>query len=233
MARPMKELLKNKYVLYLVVFIAFANLLGYVMLHNTDAVVVFLIIGLLTSFFNKNMIIISLSAMIFTNLLVSLRRHEYYREGLKNKQSGQKANNSVKNKKKKEPLHNSQKLSDEEEEEPIKSKNQQVKSAPVKIDREMADGGHGTDIDQAATLEKAYDKLDDLFSKTQKGNMTEDAKNVAIQQQVLMENLKNLEPMVGKATAMLDKMGGIEGLTSMMSGLGNVMGKLDNFTGKK
>merc|ERR1711871_1191043 len=64
MAGKVSELLKEKWVLYL------------------------------TTFFNKNMIVVSLCAMIFTNLLVSIRHHEdnryyqyIYREGLKNKNS--------------------------------------------------------------------------------------------------------------------------------------------------
>ena len=61
MAVRMKDLLRDKTVLYVVCFIAFMNLLGYITLDNKDAVSLFLIIGLLTSFFSKNMIVICLS----------------------------------------------------------------------------------------------------------------------------------------------------------------------------
>ena len=47
-----------------------------------------------------------------------------------------------------------------------------------------------------------------------------------------MATLKNLEPMVGQATNMLNAMGGVEGLTSMMGSLSGMMNKLDGFSSK-
>ena len=64
------------------------------------------------------------------------------------------------------------------------------------------------------------------------GGKKMDMKEIAKAQTQLMQNLKNLEPMVGQATKMLDSMGGIEGVTKMMNGLGGVMGKINSMTGK-
>ena len=70
LGRDMKKLLKNKMVLYIVLFITVTNLLGYLMVNNIDAVILLFLVGLLTSYFSKNMIVVMLAAIIFTNLLV-------------------------------------------------------------------------------------------------------------------------------------------------------------------
>ena len=46
------KLLNNKNVLYAVFVIAILNLLGYLMMQNTEAVVFFLIVGFLTTYFS-------------------------------------------------------------------------------------------------------------------------------------------------------------------------------------
>jgi hypothetical protein len=65
-------LLKNKNVLYVVLFFAVMNLFSYLMLKQLDAVAFFIIIGFLTTYFSKNMIIVMLTAMISTFLLVQI-----------------------------------------------------------------------------------------------------------------------------------------------------------------
>lgn len=65
-------LLKNKNVLYVVLFFAIANLFSYLMLKQLDAVAFFIIIGFLTTYFSKNMIIVLLTSMLSTFLLVQI-----------------------------------------------------------------------------------------------------------------------------------------------------------------
>lgn len=67
-----KSLLKNRNVLYVVLFLAVANLFSYLMLKQLDAVIFFIIIGFLTTYFSKNMIVILLTSMISTFLLVQV-----------------------------------------------------------------------------------------------------------------------------------------------------------------
>lgn len=68
----MAALLKNKNVLYVVLFFALANLFSYLMLKQLDAVAFFIIIGFLTTYFSKNMIVVLLTSMISTFLLVQI-----------------------------------------------------------------------------------------------------------------------------------------------------------------
>ena len=68
----MNYLLRNRNVLYVVLLFAIANLFSYLMMKQLDAVAFFIIIGFLTSYFSKNMIVIMFTSMISTFLLVQV-----------------------------------------------------------------------------------------------------------------------------------------------------------------
>lgn len=76
------KLLTNKYVLYLVVFLAASNVLGYIMIGQFKTVLFFTLTALLTSYFSRNMIVILLTALITTNVLIS---GQIIKEGLENR----------------------------------------------------------------------------------------------------------------------------------------------------
>lgn len=76
------DLLRNRNVLYVVLFLSVANLFSYLMLKKLDAVAFFVIVGLLTTFFSKNMIIVMLTAMISTFILVQINLLGKGREGM-------------------------------------------------------------------------------------------------------------------------------------------------------
>jgi hypothetical protein len=84
--KQVQTLLKDKNVLYIVFFLAITNLFGYLLMHNFEAVAFFLITGLLTSYFSKNMTVIMIVAMFLTNFLSIGRRVQYVvRESMTNK----------------------------------------------------------------------------------------------------------------------------------------------------
>ena len=60
--------MNNKYVLYAVVFIALTNVVGYISVGDYDSLIFFCVIGLLSSYFSKNMIINLLVSILATNI---------------------------------------------------------------------------------------------------------------------------------------------------------------------
>ena len=84
----MEKLLQNKYVLYLVLFIAITNILGYLAIEDFKSLMVFIAICALASHFSKNMIIILGSAVLGTSIVYANSR---IREGMSN--NGQKVPN--------------------------------------------------------------------------------------------------------------------------------------------
>jgi hypothetical protein len=63
------DLLYNKVVLYIVFIVSLINLLIWVVAGDTINIVIFLLVGFLTSFFSKNMIVILLFALVISNIV--------------------------------------------------------------------------------------------------------------------------------------------------------------------
>lgn len=85
------NLFSNKYVLYISFFFAIVTVANYLLRNNLEAVGIFIIIGFLTTYFSKNMIIVLLTTTIITNFIVIFKNRGYsmmrgfqYREGLEN-----------------------------------------------------------------------------------------------------------------------------------------------------
>lgn len=71
--------LNNIYILYFIFIIAVGNLFYLLIENNVVFVTVFILIGFLTSFFSKNMIVILTTTMVFTNILkygIAIRNKE-------------------------------------------------------------------------------------------------------------------------------------------------------------
>ena len=201
----LKSLLKDKNVLYIVFFLALVNLFGYLMVGNLDAVIFFLILGYLTSYFSKNMIVVMLAAIILTNLFVSSRY------------LGQK------------PLLEGMEAKNDSEEDKEEEKISNASPKPVDEAEEQAEATGKPKVDYSATLEAAYDNIDKLLSSDALSNMSNETQRLAEKQQKLMGNIQKLEPMMNKAAGLLD---GLD--TKRISNLmGNLDAKLKNMNGGK
>ena len=70
------NLLSNKYVLYVSFFFAIVTAANYLLRSNFEAVGIFIIIGFLTTYFSKNMIIVLLTTTILTNFIVIMKNRQ-------------------------------------------------------------------------------------------------------------------------------------------------------------
>jgi len=235
-----KSLLKDKNVLYVTLFIAICNMFAYLMFRQFDAILFFIIIGLVTNHFSKNMIIILLIAILSTNLAISIKLIGKVKEGLEMKKKEKKEGFEPKKKKdmREKPKNATEILmgGKKKEKEPkfqeTKKKvskdgfTQQLNPARINGADESDDeeiNSHPT-VDYASTLESAYDNLDKLLSSDAINSMSEDTQRLAEKQQMLMGNINKLQPMMEKAGNMLEgldmgKMSGVlEGLTTKLGG---------------
>jgi hypothetical protein len=76
-------ILNNIYILYFIFIIAVGNLFYLLIENNAVFVTLFVLIGFLTSFFSKNMIVILTTTMVFTNILkcgTGIRNTEGFKE---------------------------------------------------------------------------------------------------------------------------------------------------------
>ena len=76
----------NKLVLYFLFILAILNLFTYLMKNNLAAIILFLILGLGTTYFTKNMVFVLLVAIVVTNIFVNTNvlQRLGLREGMKN-----------------------------------------------------------------------------------------------------------------------------------------------------
>lgn len=89
MSLKLDSLLKDKVVLYIVLFFAVTNFFGYVMMNNYDSIITMILGGLTTSYFSKNMIVILLVSIISGSLVTGASSinegvKHHVREGMEN-----------------------------------------------------------------------------------------------------------------------------------------------------
>lgn len=202
MKQEINRLLKDKNVLYIVLFLAITNLFGYIVVGNLEAVLFFLIIGFLTTYFTKNMIVVMLVAMLTTNFLVAGRRvGGAVREAMTNK------DDAKKNKR----------------EEGEENKHEETKKTTEDTVGE---------IDHAGTVEAAYDQIDKLLNSDAIKHMGDDTQRLAKRQAELMKQMETLGPMVEQGMKTLEKFGGMDKMTDMIGGLSSIVNKFGGGGGK-
>ena len=208
-----KSLLRDKNVLYIVAFLAATNVLSYLMAGNYESIVFFGVVGYLATYYSKNMIVILLISMLATNLILGTRMLKRNVEAMDNKR--------------KEEVK-------EEEETP--SHPFSGDSSPGKITSEQMSPNKNVkttkpkekmqpNIDYAATLEQAYDNLDNLIGQDGIKKMGEQTERLASKQKELMQNIEAMAPMLQKAGSLLESMP-LEGLGNLQNTVNNALKKI-------
>lgn len=201
------KLLTNKYVLYFVFFLAITNVLGYLVMNKLNAVIFFALIGLLMSYFSKNMIVVLGVCILATNLIMA---NKTLREGLENStdtstptsttppSTPTSTTTTTPTSTTSPPPSNKKKPPSEDpivpipDDAPIKDMNNMdmnktsvEEDAPQPVVDAMKTGNKkNSRIDYASTLEEAYDNLDGILGGDGIKNLTQDT-------QKLMENNSN------------------------------------------
>ena len=212
------KLLNDKNVLYVVFAVAILNLMGYLLVQNTEAIVFFLIVGFLSTYFSKNMIIVLIIAMVSTSIFTSTRGR-YVKEGMRTSREAPKeeadkkedkstdsAKKSDKDKKKMPSDSEMDKAENDEEDEPEAMSNK----SNTKKNR----------LDYAGNLAEAYNNLQKTIGKGGIKALTGQTETLLNQQKNLMDNIKGMEPFIKTAESFMSKLdlGGINGMLSKLGG---------------
>jgi len=190
--KSFSKFLVNPLALKVVSAVAVINFLGYLILGNKQAVIYFLLIGLIVSYFSKNMILILGVPVLLVNLFAAGKKTA---EGFK---GGKEGAETMK-----------------------KEKETDVKEEKPKIEEKFEVGrkkGKGSyDIDYASTVEDAYDELNKIIGSDGIQRLTKDTQGLMNQQLELTKAMKDMGPMVDKIEPMMtqlgDMMAGMKGLT--------------------
>lgn len=193
-----KSLLRDKNVLYIVAVLAATNLISYLMAGNYESIVFFGVVGYLATYYSKNMIVILLISMLTTNLLLGTRMIKRNVEAMTTK---------PKEKKNEEEENSTEEMSNDD----VKETKPKEKMQP--------------NIDYAATLEQAYDNLDNLIGQDGIKKMGEQTERLASKQKELMQNIESMGPMLEKAGSMLNSLP-LDNLGNLQDTLNNALKKI-------
>lgn len=143
------NLLKNKYVLYVVALIALIDILGFIMRQEFSAVLFFYLVGMIAYFYTKNMTLVLLTSLVATTLAHLLKNMMGLKEGMENEEEEEEEEETTNTEKKK--VVDRIKLKDDEASDALenfehkkgKSKEEKIKNAfekkdilPSKIEKE-------------------------------------------------------------------------------------------------
>ena len=73
--KAVQSMLQDKNVLYIVAFLAVINFFGYVVLRDSYALLIFLSIGFISTYFSKNMTVVLIVTLILTNFITVVSRN--------------------------------------------------------------------------------------------------------------------------------------------------------------
>ena len=215
------KFLTNKYVLYLVVFLSVTNMFGYLAMSNINALIYFLIIGLITSIFTKNMCIILLSALILSNIFIAGQSSF---EGFTDKIDEQEPKKPIVIEDKKTkmitPISVDESVGDLESStiEMDTQPSNQLSNIDESFEVNMGNGNKKKyPVDYSSTIENAYGQLNQSLGKDGIKRLTEDTQKLLKQQLQLADAMKtmaplinNIKPLIEQSKGMMDGVGGLD-----------------------
>jgi hypothetical protein len=232
---------QNKFVLYGSLLLVLLSILRHLAAKNINAVVLMALIGLLMSYFSKNMIIVLLTAFT-TVFILEMVGSQGVMEGMvtkKKEDEDEDDEDDTSTKDKKVAVKKGAVKKDEEEDSGNKGKvdastekktegnktlnekkNKQgmTKLSPANYDgkEDDAEGADGMKeanrIDYASTLEQAYDNIENIIGEEGVRGLTDQTKSLMNQQKELMNNMKEMGPLLKSAEGFMHQMTGNGGI---------------------
>lgn len=213
----MNQVLKDKNVLYMVFVLAILNILGYLLLGKTEAVLFFLIVGFLSSYFSKNMIVVLMIAIISTSLFTATRTTvvPMLKEGMSSRREDKKETRENKKEEIKEKIN-------EEVNQQENANNTTAEEETTIEEISTISNNKKNRIDYAGTLEEAYKNLKKTVGEGGIEGLTQQTETLLNQQKELMDNITGMQPFLKTAESFMNKLdfGSLEGLGGMLSKLG-------------
>jgi len=247
--------LQNKFVLYGSLFLVLITIVRFLANRNFNGVILLTLIGLLMSYFSKNMIIVLLTAFLSVTVLDML----HISSGIEGMKSSSKEGDETLKKKDEEEddaekenedeakndadakkaAADTKKAAADEKKDEVKSeetsggkpkkggsgKQGMTKMSPANYDGKDHDdektSNNGNRIDYASTLEQAYDNIENIIGEDGVRGLTDQTKSLMNQQKQLMENMKDMGPLLKSAEGFMKQItggGGIGGITDMLKG---------------
>ena len=189
------NLLTSKVVLFIVFWLSFTNIIGYIIYSRFDAVIFFVLLSLIITHFSKNMVIILGVPLILVNLAV-LGKNKF-KEGLE----VQKPDDKDKKVDGRQPAVITPTEPTTEHVEPETKEN--LEKGGFEVGRNKNKSKYN--IDYSATIEDAYDELNNILGSDGIKNLTADTQNLMKQQKQLTEAMTQIQPLMQTVGPLLDQ----------------------------
>lgn len=229
------KILENKYVLYIVFFLAVTNLFSYMIANNHTAIAFFIVTSLVIYYFCKNMIIVLGVPLILTSIFAvgkyKHRRHRQRREGMESMEKDKEVKEvkgDDKTKKTSPPTSNSEMVMPTEPQETATADAAAgSETEPGPADTAPKTGFTGINnkknnrIDYAATVEDAYGDLSKILGGDGIKNLTTDTQKLMKQQLQLAEAMQSMTPLLEQAKTLIGgfDMKNFDGIASLAKNL--------------
>ena len=221
MTNTAKTIIHSKLVMNIMIVICLLNLIGYIMMRRYNAIILGLLAGGVITRFSKNKTVIMMATLFIVNFFIT---GSIVKEGME----GNKSSNKLKQKKENEVKDNDDDEDEDEDEIEQEDSDFSETSEMTAFDRRKNDtiSSKKADktIDYAATVETAYDDLNNILGGEGIKNLTNDTQNLVSQQKQLSEAMQGMEPLIknfgplmNQATEMMKTMGN-SGLTKLVKG---------------
>lgn len=192
----LSNLLTSKAALTIIFWLSLTNIIGYLIYSRFDVVVFFVLISLIITYFSKNMIIVLGIPLILVNLAVLGKNR--FREGMEDKKENDKE-------KKVDGSQPSVVLPTDHESttQHVDTEKESEKPDSFEVGRNKNKSKYN--IDYSATIEDAYDELNNILGSDGIKNLTTDTQNLMKQQKQLTEAMTQLQPLMQTVGPLLDQ----------------------------
>lgn len=201
-----QQMVTNKYVLYTVLCLSIINVLGFLITNNFVGLAVFSLIGLLVSYFTKNMTTILLVTLAVSSVLHISRMTVEAMTNKKDKETKEGMTDDFEDagpvddddEDEDEQQHHAMVTNDEEEKEETDDKDKELKQdKPVTMKKKK------NTLNHQATIQESYNNIHSILGNKNFQKMTKDTKKLLEQQNKLTESLNTMAPILQNAQSML------------------------------
>ena len=195
-------------------------MIGYLVTGEITAILFFIVLAILITQFNKNMIIVLGVPLILVNLFVA--KGYSFVEGMEGNSDTSKTKPSSESKEKKKPDKKTSAQDTKIGQLPITPLEPTENNESFEVGRAKRRGA-GPQIDYAATVEDAYDNLNSILGGEGIQKLTGDTQKLMKQQMQLAESMTAMEPMIKSLGPMMQQAQGMMNGLNDNKGMGDLM----------
>jgi flagellar biosynthesis GTPase FlhF len=199
-----KSILHNKYILYFIFFIALGDLL--ILGYNNDyySVAIFILIGFLTSFFSKNMIVIMIMAIAFTNIIL-IYGVDRRIEGMTSEETEEKTDDEKTDEEKTDEEKT------DEEKKPDKKKKKKEKKSDENVDENSDENGMlSVETNESSNKEKFGQDKNIVYTSEEDKELDKTDKMV-ISQEKILKSMNKYKPLLDTLQGITKNMAIVKG----------------------